>query len=59
MTYFVVILLAVVSSGLTRKRWYAVGILRVQAGKAGLLPYELISEIDGVAIATGDDLTGI
>ena len=62
MTYFVVILLAVVSSGLTAKQdgVYAVGIVEGSgADEAGLLPYELISEIDGVAIATGDDLTGI
>ena len=62
MTYFVVILLAVVSSGLTAKQdgVYAVGIVEGSgADEAGLLPYELISEIDGVAIATGDDLTRI
>ena len=62
MTYFVVILLAVVSSGLTAKQdgVYAVGIIEGSgADEAGLLPYELISEVDGVAIATGDDLTGI
>ena len=39
---------------------YAVGIVEGSgADEAGLLPYELISEIDGVAIATGVVLTGI
>ena len=60
MTYLVVILLAFVSTGLTAKQdgVYAVGIVQGSgADEAGLLPYELISEIDGVSIKSGEDLT--
>ena len=60
MTYLVVILLAFVSTGLTAKQdgVYAVGIVQGSgADEAGLLPYELISEIDGVSIRSGEDLT--
>ena len=60
MTYIVVILLALVSSGLTAKQdgVYAIGIVEGSgADEAGLMPYELISEIDGVIINDGVDLT--